>query len=107
MTVRGLTSRFIYQHVKILPEILRHEAKKCQEGPPEAVEAGITIVWVPPSFHARVPLRAAPKSSEGQSLINKQRSPHMRFSLLTVIRPQTDLRPQLLNDQQVRNSPRI
>lgn len=64
----------IYLHVKIFPEILCHEAKKCQEGPPKAVEAGVTIVWIPPSFHACVPLWAAPKKSEGQSLRNEETS---------------------------------
>lgn len=49
----------LYQHVKILPEVLCHEAEESQEGPAEAVKAGVAVVWIPPSFHTRVALRAA------------------------------------------------
>lgn len=49
----------LYQHVKIFPEVLRHEAEEGQEGPAEAVKAGVAVVWIPPSFHTRVALRAA------------------------------------------------
>ena len=62
----------IYQHVKIFPVILRHEAEECQEGPSEAVKAGVAIVWIPPSLHACVALRAAPESSQGQSFSNHE-----------------------------------
>lgn len=49
----------LYQHVKIFPEVLCHEAEESQEGPAEAVKAGVAVVWIPPSFHTRVALRAA------------------------------------------------
>lgn len=48
-----------YQHVKVFPEVLCHESEESQEGPAEAVKAGVAIVWIPPSFHACVALRAA------------------------------------------------
>lgn len=57
----NLFTREIYQHVKIFPEVLCHEAKESQEGPAEAVKAGVAVVWISPSFHACVALRAAAK----------------------------------------------
>lgn len=49
----------LYQHVKIFPEVLCHEAEESQEGPAEAIKAGVAVVWIPPSFHTRVALGAA------------------------------------------------
>lgn len=49
----------LYQHVKVFPEVLCHESEESQERPAEAVKAGVAIVWIPPSFHACVALRAA------------------------------------------------
>lgn len=49
----------IYQHIKVFPEVLRHESEESQEGPAEAVKAGVAVVWIPPSFHACVALWAA------------------------------------------------
>lgn len=48
-----------YQHVKVFPEVLCHESEESQEGPAEAVKAGVAVVWIPPSFHTCVALRAA------------------------------------------------
>lgn len=42
----------LYQHVKILPEVLCHESEESEESPAEAVKAGVTVVGVPSSFHA-------------------------------------------------------
>lgn len=70
--MQPVASHIIYQHVEVFPEILCHEAEKCQKGPSEAVKAGVTVVWIPPSFHACVSLWAAPESSEGQSLSNRE-----------------------------------
>lgn len=54
-----LLVHLLYQHVEIFPEVLCHESEERQEGPAEAVEAGVSVVWIPPSFHACVALRAA------------------------------------------------
>lgn len=53
------TEHEIYQHVKVFPEVLCHESEESQESPAEAVKAGVTVVWIPPSFHACVALWAA------------------------------------------------
>lgn len=50
----------LYQHIQILPEVLRHEAKQSEESPPEAVKAGVAIVRVPSSFHTCEALRTSP-----------------------------------------------
>ena len=52
-------SRQSHQHVEVLPEVLCHEPEESQEGPAETVEAGVAVVWIPPSFHASVALWAA------------------------------------------------
>lgn len=50
---RDVKETLLYQHVQIFPEVLGHEAKEGEEGPSKAVEAGVTIVGVPSSFHTR------------------------------------------------------
>lgn len=47
----SIYKQVIYQHVKILPEVLSHEAEQGKERPSKAVKAGVTIVGVPSSFH--------------------------------------------------------
>lgn len=54
-----LLTHHLYQHVKVFPEVLCHESEESQEGPAEAVKAGVAIVWIPPSFHACEALWAA------------------------------------------------
>lgn len=56
---QGKLTHLFYQHVKVLPEVLRHESEESQEGPAEAVKACVAVVWIPPSFHAHIALRAA------------------------------------------------
>ena len=61
-----------HQHVKVFPEVLCHESEESQEGPAEAVKAGVAVVWIPPGFHACVALRAAAegwreKQGEGEN----------------------------------------
>lgn len=51
-----LRKTLLYQHVEIFPEVLGHEAKEGEEGPSEAVKAGITIVGVPTGFHTSIAL---------------------------------------------------
>lgn len=49
-----------YQHVKILPEVLGHEAKEGEESPSKAVKAGVSIVGVLSGFHTCITLRTIP-----------------------------------------------
>lgn len=57
--VEHIIEHELYQHVKIFPEVLCHETEESQEGPAEAIKAGVAVVWIPPSFHTRVALGAA------------------------------------------------
>ena len=52
-----------YQHVEILPEVLGHESEEGEEGPAEAVEAGVAVVGVPARLHTGVALRATPSNT--------------------------------------------
>ena len=67
----GLHISLPYQHVEVLPEVLRHESEESQKGPAEAVEAGVAVVWIPPSFHARVSLWAAAVRDNESALLSK------------------------------------
>lgn len=51
----------LYQHVKILPVVLSHEAKQGKESPPKTVKTGVAIVGVPSGFHTHVALRTPSK----------------------------------------------
>lgn len=46
-----------YQHVQVLPEVLRHESEKSKKRPAEAVKAGVAVVWIAPSLHTCVAFR--------------------------------------------------
>lgn len=46
-----------YQHVQVLPEILRHEAEKSQKRPAKAVKAGVAVVGIASSLHTREAFR--------------------------------------------------
>jgi hypothetical protein len=43
---------------------LGHEAEESEEGPAEAIKAGVAVVWVSPGLHTRVALRAPPGRKE-------------------------------------------
>lgn len=74
----------LYQHVEVFPKVLCHESEESQEGPAEAVKAGVSVVWIPPSFHACVTLRAAAKGWRERE--NGAPSPKMTQHYLLIIK---------------------
>lgn len=48
--------------VEVLPVVLRHEAEQRQEGPAEAVEAGVAVVWIPACLQTVKTIRALPET---------------------------------------------
>lgn len=59
--LHNMLDNMFYQHVKILPEVLGHEAKEGEESPSKAVKAGVTIVGVPSGFHTHEALWTSSK----------------------------------------------
>ena len=44
--------------VEVFPVVLCHQAEQRQEGPPEAVEAGVAVVWIPSCLQTVEPVWA-------------------------------------------------